>query len=332
MGRWLSVARRVVLAVLAVYLILSLTWAAVALTPDPNEAQLRYAGAVDDQTSENETESALQAYREARGYDRPLLVRYRTWLVDMTTFDWGVSRSQTMAGPDGDPVPMPVTMALARAIPNTLRYVLPALALAVGLGVALGTHGALNPDSRTARVGSVLSYFGSGFPNFYLAAFVPVVLAIPLDVLGSGLPRAVGPVSVRGTILPVLVLTLGLLGSQIRYVRTEVLEHVTEDFVRLVRSKGAGEWRVARHVLRNAALPLLALFVTEVLAVLVVDVFVIEYVFGIGGVGSLAYDAIFARDLPLVLGTTTVIVVVGVAGTLLQDLTYQSLDPRVGDD
>lgn len=332
MTRWVSALRRVALAVVAIYLVLSVTWAAVALTPDPNVAQLEWSGATSERTSEGETQSAVEAYRERRGYDRPLLDRYRTWLVDLTTLDWGDSYSQTMRGPDGDPVPKPVTLALAQAIPNTLRYVLPAVVLAVGIGVTLGTHGALHPDSRSARVGALLSYLGSGFPNFYLAAFVPVVLAVPLDVLGPGLPDRVGPVSVGRTILPVFVLTLGLLGSQIRYVRTEVMEYVERDFVRLVRSKGAGDLRVARHVLRNAALPLLALFVSELLAVLLVDVFVLEYVFPVQGIGALAYDAIFDRDIPLVLGTTTVVVVVGVAGTLVQDLSYRSLDPRVGDD
>ncbi|MFC5971152.1 ABC transporter permease [Halomarina salina] len=329
MARWLTAVRRLVFAACVVWLVVSMTWASIALTPDPNEAMAERAINTNDQLSQEEKAARLAALK---GDDDPALDRYLDWAGDFATFDWGMSTSVTHPGPDGEPQPTRVTTALAQGLPNTLRYVVPAILLAVVLGTAIGTYAAFEPDSRFARGASMAAYFGGGFPNFYLAILVPVVLAIPLDLLGSGLPRTLGPVRVHGTLLPIFVLTLALLGSQIRYARTETLEYARADFVRLVRAKGAGRLRLARHVLRNAALPLVALFFTEVLAVLVVDVFVLEYIFPVRGIGSMAYTAIFARDLPLVVGITTVVVAAGVVGTLVQDLSYGYLDPRVGDE
>lgn len=329
MARWLTVLRRLAFAVCVVWLVVSLTWASIALTSDPNDATQRRAINTNDQLSDEEKATRLAALE---GGDEPALNRYLDWAGDFATLDWGYSTSQTSYDENREPEPTPVTDALAQGLPNTLRYVVPGILLAVVLGWAVGAYAALAPDSRLARAVSMTAYFGSGFPNFYLAILLPVLVAIPLDLLGEGLPRTLGPFRVYGTLLPTLVLTLGLLGGQIRYARTEALEYATEDFVRLVRAKGAGPVRLARHVLRNAALPLVALFFTEVLAVLVVDVFIIEYVFSIHGIGSMALTGIQQRDLSLIVGITTVIVTTGVMGTLLQDLSYHYLDPRAGEE
>ncbi|MFD1512920.1 ABC transporter permease [Halomarina rubra] len=320
--------RRVVFAVCVVWLVVSLTWASIALTRDPNAAAERRAINTNDQLSDAEKEAALERLEDG---GEPALDRYLDWAGDFATLEWGYANSLQRYDENRQPVRVTVTDALARGLPNTLRYVVPAILLAVALGWAIGVYAALSPGSRAARVASMTAYFGGGFPNFYLAVLVPVVVSIPLNLLGHELPRTLGPLGVQTTLLPVFVLTLGLVGGQIRYARTEALEYAREDFVRLVRAKGAGPTRLARHVLRNAALPLIALFFTEVLAVLVVDVFVLEYVFPIGGIGSMALTGIQSRDLPLIVGITTVIVAAGVFGTLLQDLSHHYLDPRVGE-
>ncbi|MFD1512918.1 ABC transporter permease [Halomarina rubra] len=360
MARWLTALRRVAFAVLALWLVVSATWLVINVTRDPNVAVIRNSVADDPETEVNEVERAVREYRERRGKVGPLHERYVAWLGDFATLDWGdsyslvrgpggrpmeASTSTVVGGPGDGPERLSVTDALAYGLPKTLQYVVPSILLAVGIGVAVGTYAALVPTSRGARLVSQVAYFGGGLPNFYLAVALPVLLAIPLDLLGSDLTQTVGtglqqtvfvgsigPFGINTTILPVFVLTLGLLGSQVRYARTEALEYAQRDFVRLVRAKGAGPLRLARHVLRNAALPLIALFVSEVLAVLFVEVFVIEYVFGVPGIGSMAYTAVFDRDFPLVVGITAVVVAVGLFGTLLQDLAALYLDPRVGDD
>src|SRR5699024_9754728 len=93
------------------------------------------------------------------------------------------------------------------------------------------------------------------------------------------------------TVLPAIVLGTSLLTGQIRYTRAQSLEHVGTEFVKLVRAKGARRWRVARHLLRNAAVPLLSLFFADMMGIVVLNVFVLEYVFEIPGLGGLGLVA-----------------------------------------
>jgi peptide/nickel transport system permease protein len=115
----------------------------------------------------------------------------------------------------------------------------------------------------------------------------------------------------------------------LRYARAEALEYVDQEFVKLLRSKGSGPVVIARHVVRNAAIPLVSLFFSELFAVLAVEVIVIERVFGIPGLGRTVLRAVNGRDLPLVVGVAITVALVGVAANLLQDVAYRVLDPRV---
>ena len=120
-----------------------------------------------------------------------------------------------------------------------------------------------------------------------------------------------------------------MLGGVVSYARAHATEYATADFVRLVEATGGSRLRVAAHVLRNAAVPIFSLVFTEALALLVLAVFVVEAVFGIGGFGSLLLQSVDQRDLPVLLGGTLVIIAVGVAGNVVQDLSYSVLDPRI---
>ena len=126
------------------------------------------------------------------------------------------------------------------------------------------------------------------------------------------------------------MLGTSLLAGQARYARAESSEYVNAEFVKLLRAKGASGWAVARHLLRNAAVPLLSLFFADLLVIVALNIFVLEVVFGIPGLGQLSYEAIQNRDLPLILGTVMVLVFAGIFGNLFQDITYRTLDPRIG--
>ena len=111
--------------------------------------------------------------------------------------------------------------------------------------------------------------------------------------------------------------------------RDHALEHTSTEFVRLVRGNGASDRRVAVYVLRNAAIPVFSMLFTEALGLLVLLVFVIECRSGSRGVGLMLFDAVEARDLPVLLGGTIVTIGVGVVGNIVQDVSYTVLDPRV---
>jgi peptide/nickel transport system permease protein len=315
--------RRVVLSLAAVYLVVSVTFAFVALTPDPNlQAQLALAARSGE---DPETIERLKAtYLDVRDRDRPMIDRYLGWLYDVSTLNWGYSYSQHDAVMD----------VLKNRLPYTLGYLLPAMLLAVLVGVAGGLLGAMRKGKRIDRFGRLASYLGLGLPNFWLAEITVLLGAAWLGWATSPVwPETFASVgTAKLLVVPTLVLTTSLLAGQLRYARAESLEYVDAELVALVRAKGAGGWQVARHVLRNAAIPLTALFFTEMLGVLVLNVYVIEFALGVPGLGQASYEAITDRDMPLILGSALVLVFIGVGGNVVQDLASRFLDPRIGDD
>jgi peptide/nickel transport system permease protein len=318
-SRLTFLARRFGFAVLATYLVMSIAFLVVATMPDPNLGLIAFG-------SKN-PESAINAVKEAKNLNDPLLDRYVRWLVDITTLDWG--RSIGKFGSRGPPV----TDLLADGIPLTLAYVLPGIVFSFAASLAIGSYAALNPRGRLSRALSTLGYLGLGMPNYFIALVVLLVIAPefgitfsyparPLDALFSD------PLSLWPFLLPALVLSTTLIGGQLRYVRAESAELLGEDFVKLVRAKGAGNVRVVRHLLSNAALPLVSLVFADLLSTLVVQVFILEYIFPIRGIGALGLQAISDRNIPLILGTTMVVAYAGIAANFFQDVLYAWFDPR----
>ena len=317
--RW-HLVRRTLFTVFAVYLVLTLAFGFVALTGDPNEGLIEWQTATTQGTEE--AQQAIATYRAERHLDDPLGERYVGWLVDMTTLDWGTSFNQ------GEPV---MTL-IARALPRTLLYVLPAMAFALVGGIGIGLYSATNQGTVFARLGAGVAYVGLGVPNFWLAGLLLFVFTVPLGQYGEA--TVPGWPFLKGVVLPGLVLGTSLLAGQARYARAESAEYVNAEFVKLLRAKGASGWTIGRHLLRNAAVPLLSLFFADLLVIVALNIYVLEVVFGIPGLGQLSYGAIQDRDLPLILGTVMVLVIAGILGNLAQDVAYRVLDPRIetGDD
>jgi peptide/nickel transport system permease protein len=312
--------RRAGWAVAALYLVLSATFVLVAGTPDPNEALAAFSAA----TSGGDAGAAAEAYEAARNLDAPLLGRYVTYMTSLATLQWGMS----------DSLGRPVTDLVAERLAVSASYVLPSVILAAVLGAALGLYAASSDSRRVDHLVSGVSYAGFGVPNFWLAEVLVAYLTVLFGVsvtydLAAGL---LAPGNLGALTVAVVVLTTTLLAAQLRYVRAETRNYLRESFVKTARAKGVGRWRVVRHAFRNAVLPLVSLLFTELLSVLFVSVFVLEVVLDVPGLGALAYDAIRARDVPLVMGTVLVPVVVGVVGNLAQDVLYTALDPRLEFD
>lgn len=261
---------------------------------------------------EEAVSKALSEYAGARGLDAPLHEQYIDWLRRMVTLDWGTSFQS------GEAV-FPLVMGATR---RTATYVVPAVVFAIAIGLLVGLYVALRPENRLANAGRVGSYLLFGLPSFWLGGlYLGAVQQGYIDHNAVLVER----------VFPIVLVTMTLLGGYVSYARAHALEHVSSEFVSLVRAKGAGPVRVAKHVVRNAAIPLFSMLFTEVLGLLVLSIFVIEMVFGIEGLGYVFFFAIDARDIPVLLGCSVVIIVVGILGNIIQDLSYQYLDPRVGD-
>ncbi|MFC4451723.1 ABC transporter permease [Halorussus aquaticus] len=320
-------AKRIAWTMFAAYLILSGAFFVFAYTPDPNKALVSFGAANPDdpENMSEDSQQAVEAYEEARNYDEPVLQRYGRWMVSYATLDWGTSRTTGQ----------PVTDALAKRIPVTLVYLVPAVVLSTLLGVGVGLVSAMNPNGVVDRVSAALSYVGLGVPGFVLGELLLLVSIMEFSWYRAYYDTRFGlwtGDNLASLALPSLVVALNLLAAQARYARAESREYLPAEFVKTLRASGADARTIGRHVLRNAALPLMTVFFAELLTVLFLTVYVIEVVFRIPGVGDLAYQAIQRRDVATILATTLLPAFVALSGNLLQDFAYTLLDPRVGDD
>jgi peptide/nickel transport system permease protein len=306
-------------AVVVAWVVLTAVFAIVAFTRDPTEAGVAFAAA---RTGEN-VSAAVDTFRAARNRDAPALARYADFL-------WDVVRLRLGRSFEGG---RPVTAILVESGAVTAAYAVPAVVVSTLLSGVVGSYAALSDSRLFDRLVGLAAYAGLGLPAFWVAVTLSALVATEYDALVRYTVEA-GPLSPgnrRYLAFTALVLGTTLFPTQLRHVRAQVDEYARAEFARTARAKGAGRARVARHVVRNALLPLAALFVAELLGLLFLTAFVLEVVLSVPGLGSTLFEAVQRRDLPVVMGVTLVFVALGLAGTLLQDLLRTVLDPRIAD-
>lgn len=310
------VARRAAFAVFSAYVVITAAFFIADLMVKKQLSEqlaiARYGGA-----DPEELERLRTSFIGRRGLEPPLYERYVDWLVNVATFEFGFSFAYRK----------PVLEVLKDVVPTTLAYVLPGVALAVLLGVALGLFAALAKDGAFDTSVRAGVYALLGVP-----AFMVIIYYHYLSGQGLGTVAGVDLVAptLSPTVLAALTVATSLLAGQLRFARTAALEQTGRAFVKLLRAKGAGRVRLARHVLRNSAVPIVSLSMSELLAVLMLDIYIIEAVLPITGLASASLRAVRAGDTALIIWTSLVLVFIGIAGNFLQDVTYGYLDPRIG--
>lgn len=300
--------RRLSIGFLAIWSILSIIFGLFTLTDDwVLERELAPAAWAGEQELLDRTR---QEYLAERGLDSPVHELYLDYMTDIFVMDWGES---FLTG-------QPALQEVIDASLATATYAIPAVIVAIALGITIGVIGALNPDSRLAGSSIWMSYLLFAIPSFWLGGLI----------LSFSIEGTIGhPDLLYDSILPFLFTTAALLGGYVSYARAHSMEYASADFVKLVRAKGASNLRVATHVTRNSAIPFVSMLFTEALGLLVLAIFVIEVLFGIEGLGLLMFDSINHRDLPVLVGGIIVIILVSVVGNIIQDVSYTMLDPRV---
>ena len=263
------VLKRLGFAVIALYLVISLTFAVVVLTPDTNlRGELgtaAWAGA-----SEEELTEIRSTYLEARDRDAPLADRYADWMVDVTLFRWGVSPTQNE----------PVVDVVAGALRRTAAYLIPGVVAATVGRTALGLHSARRRGTVSDRASRLGSYVLLGLPSFWLATLGVALLA---DT-GGPLATLQGETGVLWTVVaPAGIVAAGLVAGQVSLTRAHSVDHFGTNYVRFLRAKGLAEGAISWRVLRNVVVPILSLLAAELFSVLVLTVVVVETVFSIEG-------------------------------------------------
>ncbi len=311
---WL--ARRLVLAVVLVWVVATLVFLAIRFVPgDPAEMLLSQGGVSPDA-------GAVQELRDQLGLDRPVLQQYFMDLGRAVQGDLGVSLQ------DGSPV----SENILRRLPRTLELILVATVMAVLAGVPAGTLAAIRAGGAFDRVASWMSALALSVPVFVLGTLLVLLFAQRLHWVAAGgyVPLGAAPRQHLALLmLPAVTIAAGLGAAIFRMTRASVLDVAGQDWVRTARAKGLGEGRIlVHHMVRNAVTPVVTIVALHMGSLLGGTVLV-EYVFNWPGLSGMLVEAVYARDYPEVVGIILVISTLFVALNLLLDLLYVLLDPRV---
>lgn len=270
--------------------------------------------------------------RRELGLDQPIVVQYARWLGRLGLGDLGRSFKDRL----------PVWDKIVERVPVTVGIDAAALLVTYLIAVPLGIYSAVRPGSRFDRVSTGVIFALYSVPSFWIAVMLIVFVSggdyfawFPPGGLRSleyssdwSLARKIADVG-HHLVLPLFVTTLGSYTELSRYLRSSMLENARQDFVRTARAKGVPERSVVlRHMLRNSLIPMVTL-VAGVLPGLIGGSVLIESIFSIPGLGQLGYQAVLARDYPVVLALFAVSFGLTLIGILLSDLLLAVVDPRV---
>lgn len=316
-GRY--VLRRVLQLLPVLLVIATLQFALIQLAP--GDAAHVIAG-------ENQDPGYIAALRQRFGLDEPLPIQYVTYLGNLVRGDLG----------DSFTYGRPVIAVIWDRLPPTLLLLGTSLVLAAVLGTALGTLLSRRVGSGLDVTASIVAIGSYSIPVFWLGLVLILIFGVWLRVLPTSGFMSVtgthGPLGVPGDVaahlvLPVATLASVYVGQYLRLARSSVRDALREDFVTAARAAGFGERTILfRYALRNALLPIVTVFGLHMGLVLAGAVLT-ETVFSWPGIGSLLYQAILARDVPLVTGAYFIVGVTVVIAALATDLVYALLDPRV---
>lgn len=270
----------------------------------------------------NATPELLEQTRKEFGTDRPLFAQYIDWFGGLLRGDFGTSY---LTRQDISPV-------LTDRLQVTLILVLTAMVVALLIAIPLGTWAAVKHRNFSGALIGVGSQLGVAIPGFLAGILLVMIFAVDLGWLpanGWTAPSVDFGDFIRRLILPVVALASVQGAILTRYVRSAVLEVMSEDYLRTARAKGLSKsGALVKHGLRNAAIPVITVTGVQI-AALIIGAVVIERVFVIPGLGSMLLDAVGNRDLLTVQSVVIVLVAITLILNLVVDLLYTIVDPRL---
>jgi peptide/nickel transport system permease protein len=300
-----------------------ITFAVIHLAPgEPVEMQTSMSPKV--------SAASRERLRQYYGLDKPLPVQYATWISHLARFDFGRSFA---------PDHRPVTDKIMERIPVTLSLNVISLILEFCLAIPIGIIAAVHKNTLLDRAISVFVFIGFAVPTFWLALLCMYLFGVKLGWLPISGLHSMGseklsflrqvPDLAKHLILPISVGTFGSLAGLSRYMRSTMLEVLSQDYITTARAKGVRERTVIyKHALKNALLPVITLL-GFTLPGLIGGSVIFETLFAIPGMGQLFYQGVMGRDYPLVMGILVIGACLTLVGNLLADLCYAFADPRI---
>lgn len=282
------------------------------------------------------TDMNLKATAESRerlvklyGLDKPWHVQYALWLKRIVRLDFGNSFKDDR----------PVSRKIAERLPNTLLLNFLSMGLIFIVAVPLGVLSAVKQNSWVDKGLTVFVFLGFSVPTFWLALLLMIVFGLQLGWLPlTGLhsltydemswPAKIWDIA-KHLILPVTISAFTGLAGLSRFVRNGMLDVIRQDYIRTARAKGLPESKVIyKHALRNALIPVVTILGLS-LPDLIGGSFIFETIFAYPGMGRMGYDALLARDYPVIMGVGTVAALLTLLGNFVADVLYAWVDPRI---
>ena len=270
------------------------------------------------------SESALEAKKIALGLDKPFYVQYFVWLGQLLHGNMGYSVKSYQS----------VSSMIGSHLGPTLLLMGVSLIISLLIAIPAGIYSAIHQYSKGDYTVVTLSFLGSSIPSFFLSLLLIYIFTVKLRLLPSsgmstlGTKGSVSDVA-RHMVMPVIVLAASMAGSNIRYIRSAVLEILQQDYLRTAWAKGIGRFKgIYKHALRNALVPIVTVIGMEI-PVLFGGAIIIEQVFSWPGLGLMTMSAISNRDYPVIMGVCLLSAVVVLAGNLVTDILYALVDPTI---
>lgn len=308
------IIKRLLFFIPVLLLVSVFSFSLVFLAPGDPAAQYRTQDMTDAEYEELKTEL---------GYNDPIIIQYGRWLGKVLQGDFGISTSNK-----AEVLPLILTK-----LPATIGLMGASIIFSLLVSIPLGMWAGYKRDSLADKVISFFSYLGISVPSFWFGIMLIALLSLKLSLLPSSGMRTTGVDTlwdlIKHGIMPVIVLSIGKISVYARYVRSETIKQLGEDYVLNAISKGASRvYILFHHVLKNCLLPIITL-VGMNLGSLVGGAYIVESLFGWPGLGTTGMSAIYSRDYNMIMGTTMLSCIVLIIGNFLADLLYTVADPRI---
>ncbi|WP_413700631.1 ABC transporter permease subunit [Psychromonas sp. KJ10-10] len=298
--------KRLLQAIFVLFSVTLIVAFAIRLTGDPALMLTQGAGSI--------SEADLVNIREALGINKSFTVQYIEFIQGLFSGDFGKS---FMGG-------TPVSQLIGISLPATLFLAFSVMIVSILISIPLGIQAAIKRNTWIDQAIRIFSLIGLSFPNFWLALMLVLLFSINLQWLPPS-----GMSDWSSFILPAVTMAIILTATNVRLVRTSMLETLQAQYIMVARAKGLSENKVLyKHALRNCAIPLITYFGLQ-FGGLLGGIVIIERIFNWPGLGTLAFEAVSARDYPVLQAVITILSMLIVGVNLLVDIAYGLIDPRI---
>ncbi|CAH1201305.1 nickel ABC transporter permease [Paenibacillus sp. JJ-223] len=306
MLKWIG--RRLTQLVIVLFVLSIVVFVLMKLAPgDPVMSLLR----ADEMQA---TRAQAEALREELGFNRPLAVQYWSWMTNVMTLDFGDSLLKNK----------PVLDELLDRLPATLQLAMGGITVMVLISVPLGLLAARFPGRLPDHFGKMFALLGASMPTFWIGLILIYLFSTKMHWLPT-----MGKGEFKHLVLPSITLGFGLAAVHTQLLKTGMLESLSTEYVRSARARGIGEFKIVlQYALRAACIPVLTVF-GMTFGSLIAGSVVVETLFSWPGLGSMAVEAIFQRDYPLIQGYLMMTGAFTILVNLLVDLLYGWIDPRI---